>query len=221
MKSKSVLLIIAIVLFVAAAAAAGYFYWQYHNTQQKLNNPNQAAQQETTALIAEMSKIIALPAADVKNGEPTLATVLDKSKLKDQAFFVSAENGDKVLIYTKAKKAFLYRPSTGKVINVAPVNIGEGQNVNVAVLNGTTDSNLGTTVGETVKTKFPTATITSTTAAKSNAYTKTVVVDLTGSNADAAATLAAGINATVGQLPAGETKPDNADLLIVVGTDQK
>lgn len=221
MNSKTVLLIIAVVLFIGAASTAGYFYYQYQTSQQKLNNPNKVAQEETQALIDKMSKIIDLPKADIKNGEPTLATVLDKSKLKDQPFFTNAENGDKVLIYTKAKKAFLYRPSTGKVINVAPVNIGAGQEVKLAMRNGTTTSDLGTKVGQTVKDKFPSATITSTENASRNNYTKTIVIDLTGQNNDAAATLAQSINAEVGQLPSGEPKPDNADLMVIIGSDQK
>lgn len=57
--------------------------------------------------------------------EPTIATITDREKLKDQAFFARAENGDKVLIYAQAKKAFLYSVKTGKVLEIAPVNIGQ------------------------------------------------------------------------------------------------
>jgi hypothetical protein len=221
LNSKNILLVLAAIIIIGTGATAYYFFSQYQSAQHKLDNPNQVAQQETQALIDKMSKIIDLPKADIKNGEPTLATVLDKSKLKDQPFFDKAENGDKVLIYTKAKKAFLYRPDTNKIINVAPVSIGAGQEVKVAVLNGTNTSDLGSKVGQTIKDKYPTATIASTAnAAKSN-YDKTIVVDLTGKNADAASTLASGLGAEVGQLPSGETAPAGADLLVIIGSDQK
>lgn len=126
LNSRTIIIALLVILVVGAAATAGYFYMQYQKTQDQLKDPTKAARQETEVLIAEMTKVIALPDADLANGEPTLATVLDKEKLKDQEFFAKAENGDKVLIYTKAKKAFLWRPSSGVVINVAPVTIGEG-----------------------------------------------------------------------------------------------
>ncbi|PIR80160.1 MAG: hypothetical protein COU25_01495, partial [Candidatus Levybacteria bacterium CG10_big_fil_rev_8_21_14_0_10_35_13] len=54
---------------------------------------------------------------------PTIATITDKSQLSTQPFFNNAVDGDKVLVYANAKKAILYRPSTDKIIEVAPVNI--------------------------------------------------------------------------------------------------
>ena len=81
-------------------------------------NPEKIAEAETNALIEKVGQLIELP-----NEQPTIATVTDLEALKGQEFFEKAQLGDKVLIYTGAKKAFLYRPSTNKVIEVAPVNI--------------------------------------------------------------------------------------------------
>ena len=122
---KNIIIAVLVIILVGAAGTAYYFYNEYQKSQEALNNPEKTAQEETQRLIDQMSALIALPEADIANGEPTLATVQDKEKLKDQEFFANAENGDKVLIYANAKKAFLYRPSTNKVINVAPVTIGE------------------------------------------------------------------------------------------------
>lgn len=123
--SKNIIISVLVVILIGAAGTAYYFYDQYQKSQEALNNPEKLAKEETQRLIDSMSELIALPQADIANGEPTLATVQDKDKLRDQEFFANAENGDKVLIYAKAKKAFLYRPSTNKVINVAPVTIGD------------------------------------------------------------------------------------------------
>jgi hypothetical protein len=54
---------------------------------------------------------------------PSVATVTDVKKLPKELFFAKAENGDKVLIYTVVKKAYLYRPSTGEVIQESSVKI--------------------------------------------------------------------------------------------------
>lgn len=88
---------------------------------QELSNPQKSAQIETENLKQAVSKLVELP-----KGTPTVATVVDSNKLKKQAFFKNASNGDRVLLYTDAKKAILYRPSTNKVIEIAPINIGSG-----------------------------------------------------------------------------------------------
>jgi hypothetical protein len=105
-----------ILITLAALAAAGYLYYQ---NQMLRSNPQNAAQKEVTELVSKVSKLIVLP-----NEAPTVATVSDPEKLKDQAFFASAEKGDKVLIYTQAKKAYLFSVRLNKILEVAPLNIG-------------------------------------------------------------------------------------------------
>lgn len=85
-------------------------------------DPNLAIEQETADLVQKIGKFMELPAGE----QPTLATVTDRAKLKDQNFFESAQNGDKVLVYAKEKKAILYRPSNGKIIEVAHLTSGSG-----------------------------------------------------------------------------------------------
>lgn len=108
------------VLFVASLVANGYLYFQYRAL---LADPQRQARQETMDLVSAVGKVMALP----ENEEPTIATVADTEKLKDQAFFVNAQVDDKVLLYTTAKKAILYRPSTNMIIEVAPINLGNTQ----------------------------------------------------------------------------------------------
>ena len=102
---------------LAAISVAGYMYNQVRLLKQ---NPQLVAQKEATDLVANVGKLIVLPAGEV----PTVATISDPEKLKDQVFFSSAQKGDKVLIYAQAKKAFLYSVTLNKILEVAPLNIG-------------------------------------------------------------------------------------------------
>lgn len=109
--------VLSIIIFLAALGAAGYYFYRYQDVKK---HPDKLTQQEVAGLKKAIAQLIELPA----NEEPTLATVTDADALKkEQPFFVNAQNGDKVLVYVAAKKAILYRPSTGKLIEVGPVTI--------------------------------------------------------------------------------------------------
>lgn len=104
------------IVIVALSVTAGIFYKKYSDLKR---DPQIAANQETQQLIKSVGVHIELP----KDETPTIATVQDKNKLKDQPFFASVENDDKILIYTKGRKAIIYRPGADKVINVGPIAI--------------------------------------------------------------------------------------------------
>ena len=111
-----------LLIAVVALASAGYFYNQSQKAQHEVglaNNLPQVGNQELKSVVEKVGKLVILPDEET----PTLATVTDKERLSNQPFYSKAENGDKVLIYTKAKKAFLYRPSINKIIEIAPVTI--------------------------------------------------------------------------------------------------
>ena len=108
---------------VLALIPSYYFYTKYQGAQKLLKNPQQVSIEQTKSVVAMVGKLIALPTDET----PSLATVQDKTKLKDQPFFKNAVNGDKLLIYVKAKKAILYRESNNKIIEVAPINIQENE----------------------------------------------------------------------------------------------
>ena len=85
-------------------------------------NPQSLVQKQTTDLIAKVGALMTLPSDE----QPTVAEVSDAETAKKQsAFFVNAANGDKVLMYAKAGTAILYRPSTDKIILVAPLTFNK------------------------------------------------------------------------------------------------
>ena len=118
-------LIVEAVLLVAVIGL-GLWAWTLHSDNADLKkqvaslnaNPQVAVQKQTDALINSVSKLIQLPSGET----PTIANVTDAAAAKQQsAFFANAENGDKVLMYVKAGEAILYRPSTNKIVLVAPL----------------------------------------------------------------------------------------------------
>ena len=118
MKNKIFNLIIILIAIVAIFFGL-YFYYKLHKIQSvTLLNDNQK-ENEVNILIANISKLYLFPSDE----SPTIATVSDPSVLKGQAVFTSARKGDKVLIFTKASKAILYRPSLNKIIDIVSVGI--------------------------------------------------------------------------------------------------
>lgn len=119
---KSYLAIIVLVLLIGIGGGLGYrAYDNQRKEVKRLSNPQESAKAETERIKSEVSELIELPADE----DPTIATVVDSTKLSNQAFFAKAQNGDRVVMYAKAKKAVLYRPDTHKIIEVAPINLGD------------------------------------------------------------------------------------------------
>lgn len=110
---------IIVLVVIASIISALFFYTRYQSLQKKIANPQVVADTELDQILSKMNKLIELPQAE----RPTLATVTNKEQLTRQPFFAKAKKGDKVLVYKDAKIAYLYRPSTNKIINVGPVNI--------------------------------------------------------------------------------------------------
>ena len=220
-----------IFLLVVSLLVSYYFYNKYQTSKNNLNTLNSSSLgtgQEVENLKKNVGALIELP----KGEEPTLATVSDKNKLNDQEFFKRAENGDKVLIYTKAKKAILYRPSANKIIEVAPVNLGNTQvatatatvtptlkTYNIVLYNGTTTVGLTATVQQDLYSKTKEFNVVDRDNAFSNTYSDTLVIDFIG-NATVAKNLVDFVGGRIASLPDGEKKPENADFLVILGADQ-
>lgn len=106
--------IIRILFIVALLISLSFNFYLYKKNN---NRPFSAGDVKNT--VEWVGKLILLPTDET----PTIATVSDPEKLKDQSFFSRAQYGDKVLIYTKSAKAILWRPETGQIIEVSTINI--------------------------------------------------------------------------------------------------
>ena len=223
---KIVISIIIIIAFAIATLPAYYFYNKYQKAQQLVNNPSLATQKEVKILVEKVGKLIELPT----NETPTVATVSDKEKLKDQIFFAKAANGDKVLIFTQSGKAILYRPSVNKIIEVAPVNMGQAQlvatpspvsqQIKVVLYNGTDVTGLTGKFEESLKNKFNEIDIVKKEQAVKKDYEKTLIIDISKKYSTMVKQLASELSAEVSSMPEGETPP-NSDILIIFGKDKQ
>ena len=132
--AKRIRLIIFTVLllgFIGMSGVAFYFYQKSSSNSVAMVDSKKKEQIAITTpagLIQAVGKLILLPTGE----EPTIATVSDPSKLKDQPFFANAKAGDKVLIYQNAKKAYLYSVTENKLIEVAPINLDAGSKATIS-----------------------------------------------------------------------------------------
>lgn len=231
--SAKILVPAVTVVILIVASAAVFFFVRYRQAQEKLNNPTLAARAETERLLWAVGRLMELPTGE----EPTVATVTDAGKLKEQPFFQNSQNGDKLIIFTGAKRAILFRPSSGKIIDVAPINLGTGSatlqtspspettSAKVALLNGTTTVGLTRKYETQLKQVIPGIEVVLRDNAKKRDFAKTILVDITGNKTTQAGTLAQTLGISLDKLPEGENASaaagGSADFLIIVGEDKK
>lgn len=120
---KWVVFVLAALLFLTAAG----FIWAYLNYQRVSKKAaatsltelqRQEVKKQVDELVAKVGRHIVLPEGE----EPAMAEIKDAEMLaKDQPFYKDARNGDKVLIYFKAQKAYIYDPVRDVLVNVGPV----------------------------------------------------------------------------------------------------
>jgi hypothetical protein len=118
-KKQHLIMSAVALVFLIVAGTAVSFYIKVKNLESENRKTPVATAEEVQNIVSEVGNLIVLPQGEV----PTVATVSDVEKLRDQPFFANAINGDKVLIYTKAGKAILYDPFAKKIVEVAPLNV--------------------------------------------------------------------------------------------------
>ena len=220
----------AIVSFTVLLLVPGvYFYSKYKTVQNELSRVALPSKEENTKLFEKVSKIMELP----KDDELSVATITDKNKLAGQSFFARAENGDKVLIFTKAQKAILYRPGTNKIVEASGIdqqivaNSSESAKIvdpnsflPIAVYNGTARVGLTRKYEADLEGKVEVRVVAKENAVKKD-YQQSVVVDVTGKSALMAKQLADGLGTVVvNVVPEGEATP-SASILVILGEDYK
>lgn len=168
---------------------------------------------------------------------PTLATIVDVSKLREEAFFRKAEVDDKLFVYQQAQLAILYRPSVEKIVNMATLFDQSGSQNNsspppqvkgattqaspgaqlqykLAVYFATDSASLRAKVGKALTT-IPNVEVVKEALTRETTYTGVTVVDLKGGQSAIVTELAKKLGGARGSLPEAEDKPD-ADILAIV-----
>lgn len=214
---KSLVWLIAIIFVIIAALGV----WSYKTGRifKKSEPTTTQTEDSNTEIIAKVAALMELPADEL----PSIATVTDKEKLADEEFFSRAELNDKLLIYSDSKLAIIYRPSTNKIVNVAPLSGDTSASdeqittntVKIALYNGTETSGITSNAEEKLKSQMSNIEITAKEKAQKNDYNKTIVIDINGQMGAQAQEIAVMLNGEVGSLPQGEVAP-SADILVIV-----
>ncbi len=194
-------------------------------------------QAEVAELIEKVRSLALVPLDEA----PTLATVVDATKISDQPFFRNALVGDKLFVYSGAHTAVIYRPSEGKIVNMAflvddssrttqtsggsslPQVQGASKQASaeaslthtLAVYYATDSAELRSKVGKALL-AIPDIEVVQEALTRDANYAGVSVIDITGGQGSIVERLIQSLRGKKGTLPESEDKP-NADILIIVG----
>ncbi len=207
---------------------AGVSFFFYRRRQERLyqfQNLEAYATQEAESLKVEVGEFVMLP-----DELPTIATVTDPSLLQDEVFFQKAQSGDKVLLFTEAKKAYLYRPSEKRVIDFTILNIipeldtssttAQSESLTLTILNGTKVRGLAGTYEQQLASDEARLVVQATGNTVSRQYSESVLIDITKKNPELVQELATKLNLKLEAFPSDEATP-SSDVVIILGQDQE
>ncbi len=218
---KSLLSKLFVLGLVAALAAVAYLYLNAQKELARLSTAQgqtELAQREIKEVTEKLGKLTLLP-----DEEPVIATVMDAQLLATQsAFYQNAENGDKLVVYPKAQKAYIYSPAKNIIVNAGPLVVDQDQNsrpVRFELRNGSGTPGAAATLKD--KLEQQQQLVSALTDAANSNYTQTLVIPINPAiQPDQLTTFAAslGVDARVAaELPTGEATSE-ADILIIVGS---
>lgn len=147
------------------------------------------------------------------DGNPAILTVVDKDQAT-QPFLEQAKNGDKVVLYYKAKKAVLYRPSERRIVHQGAYVPPDAK---IFIRKSTDNNVLVDTVKEQLKNVQSIKVVSEDVAANKN-YQGVTLVNVTDRYDEKIAELEKIFNTKARRMPQGESIPD-ADILIIVGSE--
>lgn len=224
-RNKSILAALIIVI-ILALAGAGYMYYQYQKTASELKKVKTQTQTTSQAskddqvkkIVAEVAKLARLP----ENETPSIATITDVSKLKDQPFFKDAKNGDILLVFNSSGKAVLYDPKDKKIVDVTTLSTSPSfnQQFKIVIRNGTGTPNLAGKLEADLKKALEAVNVIAKENAQKQTYEKTQVSVINQAALEFASKVAKAINAQVVDYPFEEPKPKEGDILIIIGKDR-
>ena len=212
---KALKIVLALIIIIGVCAL---ILWQTGYLQAfKIALQIQKQQQviaEDAKVLKQLGKIMALP----EDVQPTMAIITDIDALKEgQPFFADAKNGDRLIIYPEI--AIVYDYKANKIVKVGPVQFTGDPNfqaVPFAIYNSLRDSDRTEEIENKLKSAFNNVNvIVKATAAKYD-YPQTLVIDLIG-NEQELARIAEAVGGVVSALPEGETAPEGAAVLVIIG----
>jgi hypothetical protein len=122
-KKTSALTIILVVFLLGLAVATGILGYLYYTTRNQLTllstpeGQQTLAQQEVALTLSRLQKLTLLP-----EEEPIVATIIDAELLASQSeFYRNAQNGDQLVVFPQAQRAYIFSPSRNVIVNSGPL----------------------------------------------------------------------------------------------------
>jgi hypothetical protein len=110
--SGKMLVALLVVLLVVACAAITYLIMSRGS-----NNDDYTQEQVALEIKQKVSRLW----LDLPEETPVVTTIENADEVKNQEFFRSVQNGDKLLVFIKEARVIIYRPSEDKIVNAGPV----------------------------------------------------------------------------------------------------
>lgn len=113
-KDRKLIYVLSATVIVLCLSIVVSLFIFFNKSETTIDKNNKENTKEVKEVKSSLEKIISLPAKE----EPAIGTIQNLDNLKNNDFFKNAKIGDKIIIYTKTKKAILYRLDEQKIVNI-------------------------------------------------------------------------------------------------------